>query len=621
MIRTTGLLGVVAAFLATPPARAVDITSPGGYLFDVQDSGTGGLLNGSVDAYDGYCYSLRINTVEYNAGAPGALDASGRTVTMATVSMSASLRVSRQAHVPATGSDYIRYVDKIENTGTAAATVAVQYYCDLGSDYGTVVWGSSSGDTTVTADDTWFGTDDSDGSGDPTLAHAYFGAEASVTPTSQVHTSGITTVDFSVTIDPGRTVALIIFGFQSGSQATVRTQVDALLADVMGALADVPGGDLGLVVNWPLHVRWDPAAPFEVPEGGEASLSVIVDDPEGDAVVSWDLDGDDAYDDGEGATVAFSAAGLDGPSTIDVGVSVVDGSYTGEMRRPLAIANANPEITTEPAVLELLRGQPWTYEVAATDPAGELDTLQIELAAAPEGMIAGADWTVSWTPDDTEEVVGEHAVTVRVTDEDGGAAEQSFTLTVIPNNPPSEPTIVSPDRTSVSTLRPTLVVGNSTDEDGDPLTYVFQVDARGTFTGDEVVDSGPVAEGSGGQTSWTLPVDLAPRRYYWRVWADDGKSRGRAANSWFQVQTGSTSDGGTDGGDGGADGGGDGADEGGGGCSCGSPGAAAPASLIAALTLLGATTAGGRRRGRAGGAAAGRGGTTGREGATEGRRR
>ncbi|MBN1773453.1 MAG: hypothetical protein JXB32_19480 [Deltaproteobacteria bacterium] len=608
MTRFTCFATLLAALLlaAAPAGAVINLNSSTGHLFDIQDTDDGGLYNGTTDAYDSYgdgaCYSLFINSVRYTTGgAAGTLSTDGRHVTLATRPMGTGLSVARQAYVPATGGSYIRYYDTIQNTGTTAQTVTIGYYCDLGSDSGTLVWATQSGDTLVDLADGWFGTDDS--YSDPTLAHLFFGEGHSITVASQAVTSGIVQTSYTVTIPAGDTAAFLIYGFQSTDQIVVRADVDAIVADITAATTDMDGGELGLVVNWGLAgapiVRWDETTPVEVAEGAEVPLTVTVEDREGDpTTVAWDLDDDGDFDDGTTTTAIFSALGLDGPTTATVAVQASDGTNVRESSRELAITNANPEITSTPAELSVLRGFEWSYLVEATDPA-PADVLSLNVPTKPDGMTVGADWTLRWTPPETDEVVGDHEVVVRVIDDDGGSVDQTLTITVVPNTPPTEPEIVSPDRVNVTERRPELVVNNATDLDGDPLTYHFELDPIGTFSGDQVIVSEAVAEGDGGQTRWTVPTDLEIRRYYWRVWCNDGIVDGRRASSWFEVR-GSGSDAGTDA-DTGTDAGADtGIPQGEAetGCSCRVPAGPGPAAGLAALGVLGTLAFLARRRRR-----------------------
>ncbi|MBW2031292.1 MAG: calcium-binding protein, partial [Deltaproteobacteria bacterium] len=106
------------------------------------------------------------------------------------------------------------------------------------------------------------------------------------------------------------------------------------------------------------------------------------------------------------------------------------------------------------------------------------------------------------------------------------------------NHAPSTPVIQSPaDAGQVDTTSPELVITNSTDADGDRLSYEFEVFSDPGLS--TMVSSGSnIAEGTG-QTSWTPPEPLNDNsRYYWRVRATDGYSFSLWAYGSFFVNTG-----------------------------------------------------------------------------------
>jgi RHS repeat-associated protein len=109
----------------------------------------------------------------------------------------------------------------------------------------------------------------------------------------------------------------------------------------------------------------------------------------------------------------------------------------------------------------------------------------------------------------------------------------------VTNGPPTVPTIVSPaDQSTVITFQPTLIAGNSTDPENDPLQYEFEVDTVSSFNGSNLLQSGPLPAGSGGQTSWLVPQPLTENtQYYWRVRANDGQAMSGWATASFFVNT------------------------------------------------------------------------------------
>ena len=140
-MKSRGMIIVVAGLaIAALPGRAnaTNFESEGWFLFDIQDgtdpfgwSASGELSDGTSDAYDG-CYYLNIDDERYDALIIGGTIVEERTVHLPTITMGRSLAVTRHVHVPASGGDYARYYDTIENTGDSDVTVTVSYTGNLG---------------------------------------------------------------------------------------------------------------------------------------------------------------------------------------------------------------------------------------------------------------------------------------------------------------------------------------------------------------------------------------------------------------------------------------------------------------------------------------------------------
>lgn len=106
---------------------------------------------------------------------------------------------------------------------------------------------------------------------------------------------------------------------------------------------------------------------------------------------------------------------------------------------------------------------------------------------------------------------------------------QNFQIsTGAPNNPPSTPQILSPfDGEEVNTLEPYLTIYNSTDKEGDPVRYYFEIYLRNGFSGYLLAyQSEPVPQGQGGITSFKVPQGFLKesQEVFWRVRAFDGYS-------------------------------------------------------------------------------------------------
>jgi len=548
--RATAAAAVIAAglLLSAPAGSVVNLNGPNGHTFDIQDTSGGQLNDGSSDAYDS-AYYLTVNGTQYSSGGvAGTSINGGRGVRMA-AQTSGSLLVQREAYVPATGShDYIRYYDTVENTSGSTITVTVTYSGGLGSDTSTIITATSSGDITVSTADMWYCTDDT--GSDPALAHVWWGESAGVAPSTLSLSGDSMTTTFSFDLPGGSRAAFVIFAVQAGDAVGSQLAAVYLSEFPPDSQEGLEGDQIIDIVNW--NVAGAPAVRFEdedlvVGEGAELEITVTVEDPEGDPVtVGWDLNGDEDYGDATGLTAVFSAIGIDGPSTTEVGVRATDGTNERIRRKPVTVENVPPEFVSSPgegAELELHRGEDWTYQVLVEDQANTgmepdrfLDPLVVTVSQKPTGMIFTADLALTWSVPRTDAIVGEHTVSLGCSDGDGGNATQEFVLNVLENAPPTRPVIVSPSEETVSTPRPTLTIENAEDPDGDELSYMFQVATVGTFTADAIVSYATVSQNPTGQTAWTVNADLEDgTRYYWRVWAKDDQSDGPAVSTFFDV--------------------------------------------------------------------------------------
>lgn len=95
-------------------------------------------------------------------------------------------------------------------------------------------------------------------------------------------------------------------------------------------------------------------------------------------------------------------------------------------------------------------------------------------------------------------------------------------ITVSGNLPPSRSTLHSPAQgADVVSRKPILTVNNSTDPEGDDITYGFEVYSDSGLT--NLVASENGVEPGSGVTSWQVPTELDfDTIYYWRARANDG---------------------------------------------------------------------------------------------------
>ncbi len=112
-------------------------------------------------------------------------------------------------------------------------------------------------------------------------------------------------------------------------------------------------------------------------------------------------------------------------------------------------------------------------------------------------------------------------------DQDGISDLEEFLFgsdPTIEEHAPSTPVIILPQADAqVNLLQPELVIENSVDEDGDVLTYEFEVFADPALTV-KVTGAVEVTQGVT-TTSWSIPESLDDNcRYHWRARATDGYS-------------------------------------------------------------------------------------------------
>ncbi len=223
------LLLVLVGVLAPTRAFAVDLMSAGPFLWDIQHTSSGELSNGSIDAYDG-CYYLDVDGTRYRSTAFTA-STDGRTVTLTEATIG-TLRVQRIVYVPAAGGDWARYLDVITNPGATDVTARVRISGNLGSDSSTRLIATSSGDLALGTDDAWFATDDTDGSGDPSLVHLFQGGPTSgalVSATTATLSTDSIDISFDVNVPAGGRAAVLTWALQYPNQMTAQAEATRLL--------------------------------------------------------------------------------------------------------------------------------------------------------------------------------------------------------------------------------------------------------------------------------------------------------------------------------------------------------------------------------------------------------
>lgn len=136
----------------------------------------------------------------------------------------------------------------------------------------------------------------------------------------------------------------------------------------------------------------------------------------------WFVDGKEAPGDGE----TMSLEGVGKRSFVRVAVTSSDAEWTTPPKYSpaYALVNSLPVIRSSPPA-DAQPGKPFTYKILADDPDG--DTLTIRLRKGPAGMTLSGD-TLRWEMPLEQQAPAE--VEVEVSDGDGGAANQSFRMSI-----------------------------------------------------------------------------------------------------------------------------------------------------------------------------------------------
>lgn len=216
-------------FTTRNPER-LNLTDSLGFLWDIEPDGQ--INNGTSDAFDG---GLRLSVLigDQNASlisrgsGSSLLSDDGREVYNTFNTPNGDLSIQRRAYVPLEeGSPlgFCRFIETFQNTGDTDLEITAILRTNLGSDSGTQLVSTSSGDQTFSTDDNWIITDDGP-NGDPTVLHVMHG-NGSLAPTAvSTNAPGNDDVEFryTLTIPAGRSQAIMHFSSQDSSISRINT--------------------------------------------------------------------------------------------------------------------------------------------------------------------------------------------------------------------------------------------------------------------------------------------------------------------------------------------------------------------------------------------------------------
>jgi probable HAF family extracellular repeat protein len=221
--------------------------------------------------------------------------------------------------------------------------------------------------------------------------------------------------------------------YEGGTWVTVPATIDAATSTICGSVTSLsPFAMFGASETTNEAPTVAAGGPYSVPEGGLTTLTASGSDPEGELLsYAWDLDGDGTFESPD-ASVTFSAALLDGPSTHDVAVQVTDaGSLTAAASTSVTVSNVAPSVgpvTVFP--VPVLIGAPMAARAPFTDP-GAADTHSASWSWGDGSSTAGTVASGSVAGMHSYAAAGTYTVGAVVIDDDGGAGSAATPATVI----------------------------------------------------------------------------------------------------------------------------------------------------------------------------------------------
>lgn len=232
--------------VVTLPTTRID---GAGFRWDV--SGDGQIVDGTSDAFDGGL-ALRVGGIPFPFFAEASSEDGGREVAIGPSEIGLA-RASRKVFVPSDGG-FARFLEIIENPGAAPFTMRVEVSTNLGSDSGTQLVRTSSGDASFTTADDYLVTDDADGFGDPTVAHVFSDAGATLQPISVSSNVPGDSVryEFDLLVPAGGTAIVMHFAVQAPDRAEAIAQAEALRALEGGATSGLSGPERSAIANFGL---------------------------------------------------------------------------------------------------------------------------------------------------------------------------------------------------------------------------------------------------------------------------------------------------------------------------------------------------------------------------------
>lgn len=243
---------------------------------------------------------------------------------------------------------------------------------------------------------------------------------------------------------------------------------------------DDGGGTVGTVLaaitpsNKPPTVSTD--GPYIVNEGGAVTLNAFGSDPDGDSLsYSWDLDNDGSFET-PGQSVVFSAAAIDGPTGRQVRVRASDGRAHAETSTMINVSNVVPTIAPL-AGGTIVEDTAFVGSGGFTDPGPDTWTVTIDYGDGTVSTFpaSGQSFPLNHVYPDP----GTYLLRVTVADDDGGDTNRTANIMVTSRNRP--PSVSAGGPYTVTEGSSIVLTAFGSDPNGDPVSYIWDLDNDGSF--------------------------------------------------------------------------------------------------------------------------------------------
>ncbi|MCB9526657.1 MAG: PKD domain-containing protein, partial [Myxococcales bacterium] len=253
----------------------------------------------------------------------------------------------------------------------------------------------------------------------------------------------------AVAEDPGNDVLRYSFDFDGDGTFEIEDSMEAIARHtypdqgLFRIRAVVDDGDNRvdataelLIENVAPTVRVESNSP--VPEGGELVLTAFPADPGDDTItLRWSVNGQDFERVVAGEADHTLTVQVEDDAIFNATVIAVDedGGESRPAQVQVVVTNVAPyfqEIAVQPPARE---GVPYNYVAPAQDAAGPADPLRFSLINPPAGVeVEAATGRLLWTPTYDQYLASPIEIRVRVDDGDGGTAETTLTVPVLPED-------------------------------------------------------------------------------------------------------------------------------------------------------------------------------------------